>query len=56
MREVTCIGDIFYVPTHEILDELSEDEEYEQKVICFHQKNIVIFYTEPNIEPKYKNE
>ena len=49
MPPVTNIGDIFYLPTHEIIDELSEDDEYEQKIICFHQKNIVIIYPEAKI-------
>ncbi len=44
MSEMTNIGDVFYVPTHEIIGELSDDDEYEQKVICFHQINIVIIY------------
>ena len=29
MPPVTKIGDIIYVPTHEIIDELSDDDEYE---------------------------
>ena len=30
------IGDICYVPTQEIIDELSDDDYIEQIVICFH--------------------
>jgi hypothetical protein len=57
MPAVTSIGNILYVPTHEIIDELSEEDESEKKIICFHQKNIVIIY--PNariIEYQYPNE
>ena len=36
MSPVTSIGGIFYVPTQQIIDELSEDDEKEQKTICFH--------------------
>ena len=53
MSEMTNIGDVFYVPTHEIIGELSDDDEYEQKVICFHQLNIVIFYQEERHIPRF---
>ena len=35
MSPVTNISNIFYVPTQEIIDEISDDDENEQKVICF---------------------
>ena len=36
MPPLTNIGNIYYLPTQEIIDELSDDDETEQKVICFH--------------------
>ena len=55
MSEMTNIGDVFYVPTHEIIGELSDDDEYEQKVICFHQLNIVIIYQYEGLTPRFKS-
>ena len=52
---MTNIGNVFYVPTHEIIGELSDDDEYEQKVICFHQINIVIIYQYEGLTARFKS-